>query len=311
MKAIGIFEFGGPEALQVVELPEPHVMAGQVRIRVRAAAVNPVDVMLREGLLPHASHGSEPPFIPGMEVAGTIDEVGDGVTDFAADQNVIAFVDNSGQHGGYSEYVVLPAASVTAMPAASTFVQSASFLMNALTARSALDTLALAPGATLAVTGGAGAVGGYVIQLAAHEGLRVIADATESDEAMLRAFGATDVVRRCDGVTERIRALVPDGVDAVVDAASLHQAITPAIRDGGQILLVRAWDGTPERGIAARRINVRSRATDAAAIRRLRDQVEAGVLTFRVADIYPAEKAAEAHRRLEAGGVRGRLVLEF
>jgi NADPH:quinone reductase-like Zn-dependent oxidoreductase len=113
------------------------------------------------------------------------------------------------------------------------------------------------------------------------------------------------------GGPEVIRDLVPGGVDAVADGALLTEAIVPAIKDGGQIVLVRAWDGNPGRGIRAQRINVRRRATDNAAINRLRELVEAGILSLRVAATYPADQVVEAHRRLDAGGVRGRIVLEF
>jgi NADPH:quinone reductase len=175
MKAIGLFEYGGPEVLRLVELPEPDARGGEVRVKVRAAAINPADVMLREGLLRASYEGIEPPFVPGMEVAGTIDEVGEGVSEAAGvalAEDVVGFVDNNGRHGGYSEYVVLPAASVTRMPAGATFAQAASFLMNALTARTALDVLvsrvrrSRSPGAPARSAAD-------VVQLAAAAGLRV------------------------------------------------------------------------------------------------------------------------------------------
>lgn len=111
MRAIGLFDYGGPEVLQQLELPEPHAGAGQVRIKVRAAAINPADVMLREGLLDAFYEGIDPPFVPGMDIAGTIDEVGEGVSEAvgaAIGEDVVAIVSNRGSHGGYTEYVVLP-----------------------------------------------------------------------------------------------------------------------------------------------------------------------------------------------------------
>ncbi|MBZ3905407.1 NADP-dependent oxidoreductase [Streptomyces scabiei] len=314
MQAIGVHTYGGPEMLGTVELPEPHAGPGEVRMRVRAAGVNPVDIMVRDGSLAEWYRDLIPPFVPGMDVAGTLDEVPDDVKDaygLSEGEPVIGIVDNHGRYGAYSEYVVLPAASVTLQPVGTTSAEAASFLMNALTARSILDCVALVPGATLAVTGAGGAVGGYVVELAAAEGLRVVAVASEQDEEWLRSRGAEAFVARGDDVAQRVLDVVPGGVDAVADCAMLHERIAPAIRGRGQIAVVRFWDGDPGRGIVVYPMNVRSRVTDTAAITRLREQVESGDLTLRVAATLPADQAAEAHRRLEKGGLRGRLVLEF
>ncbi|WP_411115330.1 NADP-dependent oxidoreductase [Streptomyces sp. 029-5] len=314
MKAIGVRTYGGPEVLHAVELPEPHTGPGEVRVRVRAAGVNPADAMLRDGSLAEWYRDSEPPFIPGMDVAGTLDEVADDVRaayGLSEGEPVIGVVDNHGRHGGYSEYVVLPAASVTRRPVGTTFAEAASFLMNALTARSILDSLALAPGSTLVVTGAGGAVGGYVVELAAAEGLRVVAVASAHDEEWLRSHGADIFVARGDGIAQRVLDVVPGGADAVADSAMLHDRIAPVIRDNGQIAVLRFWDADPGRGIIVHPVNVRSRATDESAITRLREQVESGELTLRVAAVMPAGQAPEAHRLLEKGGLRGRLILEF
>jgi len=315
MKAVGLYEYGGPEVLKTVELPDPHAGTGEVRIKVRAATVNAADAMLRTGLLKEAYYKDlEPPFIPGMDVAGLIDEVGDDVEQsfgWQVGHEVAAVVNNHGGYGGYSEYVVVPALSVAKKPKDTTFVEAASFLMNALTARVTLNTLALTKGAILGVTGGAGAFGGYVIQLASSEGIRVIADAAEADVELIRSFGASDIVQRGDGVAERFRVLAPNGVDAVADGALLFDKITPAICDGGQIAIVRGWGGDPGRNITVRRINVHNSVTDHKAITQLAGQVEAGVLSLRVAATFLASKAADAHRMLDKGGVRGRIVLEF
>ncbi|WP_406129144.1 NADP-dependent oxidoreductase [Streptomyces canus] len=314
MQAIGVRTYGGPEVLHAVELPQPHAGPGEVRVRVRAAGVNPADAMLRDGSLAEWYRDLEPPFIPGMDVAGTLDEVADDVRStygLSEGDPVIGIVDNHGRHGGYSEYVVLPASSVTRQPAGTTFPQAASFLMNALTARCVLDFLALAPGSTLAVTGAGGAVGGYVVELAAAEGLRVVAVASEKDEEWLRSRGADIFVARGDDIAQRVLDAVPGGVDAVADSAMLHERITPAIRDNGQLAVLRFWDADPGRGITVYPINVRTRVTDTAAITQLREHAESGELTLRVAATLPAHQAAEAHRQLEKGGLRGRLVLKF
>jgi NADPH:quinone reductase-like Zn-dependent oxidoreductase len=224
----------------------------------------------------------------------------------------------------------VPAASVVPAPAGADFPAAATLLMNALTARVALDSLALRPGQTLAVTGAAGAFGGYAIQLAKADGLRVIADAAPADEELVRTLGADEVVARGADVADRIRALVPGGVPGVADGALLNELALPAIADGGGLAVVRGWtpasgnagasgnfgaSGTAgasgTRGITVHPVLVSRAAADTAALDRLRAQAEQGVLTLRVARILPAAQAEQAHRLLEAGGVRGRLVLDF
>jgi NADPH:quinone reductase-like Zn-dependent oxidoreductase len=219
--------------------------------------------------------------------------------------------------GAYAEYLVVDADQVTHAPAGSTHAEAATLPMNGLTARRALDVLGLAPGETVAITGAAGAVGGYAIELAKVDGLRVIADATAADATLVAALGADQIVARGPGVGDRIRGWWPDGVAAVVDAALQGSDVVPAIRDGGQIAAVRAWElpGPTERG-ADRGIEVRDvfvpEYTHAhAKLDELRTLAQDAKLTLRVARTYPAEQAAEAHRALEAGGIRGRLVLTF
>ena len=250
MKAVAFDRFGGPEVLHVIDLPEPHPGPGEVRIAVRAATVNPVDVMARTGRLA-ARFPSPPPWVAGMEVAGVVDEVGAGVDPAgvpAVGEPAIAFVGFRGAHGGYADQVVVPAASVTAAPRGLSMPEAASFLMNALTAQHALDTLALSEGATLLVTGAAGALGGYLTQLGSLAGLRVIALASAADEDAVRGFGASDFLARGADAVGRARALVPEGVDAVADAAGLGWAIQDAIRNGGQLVVFRVLEGEPERG---------------------------------------------------------------
>lgn len=310
MKAVGIRTFGGPEALEVVDIAEPHAGPGEVRIRVGAAAVNPTDTLLRSGI--YGSRLASPsPHVPGMDAAGVIDEVGEGA-DWAVGDAVMAIVLPTGPHGGaYAEQVVVPADSVARIPNGSDAVSACTLPMNGLTARESLDQLGLRPGQTLAVTGAAGAYGGYVVQLAKADGLHVVADASENDEALVRALGADVVVRRGDDVAARIRDAVPAGVDGLADGALFNDAALPAIADGGGLAVIRGWDGPTERGITIHRTMVHARAHDHAALDRLRQQVEDGTVTLRVAGTYPPEAAPDAHRRLEAGGTRGRLVITF
>ena len=125
MKVVGVDEFGGPEALRVFELPERHAGPGEVRIRVHAAAVNPTDTYVRNGARAEQQKASPPPYVPGMDVAGVLDEIGEGVTtDLAVGDRVMAIVLPKGSHGGYSDSIVLPAESVVAAPAGSSHAEA-------------------------------------------------------------------------------------------------------------------------------------------------------------------------------------------
>src|SRR4051794_14334965 len=313
MRAAGVTEFGGPEALHVVDVPEEHAGPGQVRLRVTAATVNPTDTHLVSGAYAGRDPVKEPPFVPGMDVAGVLDEIGDGVDrpDLEIGARVMGVVVPSGAHGGYRESLVLPAGSVVRSPAGATDVEAATLPMNALTARFSLDLMGLEKGSVVAVTGAAGAYGGYVVQLAKADGLTVVADASEADEGLVRGLGADVVVRRGDDVAGRIRAHVPQGVDGLADGSVQDALVLPAVRDGGAVATVRGYRGDGQRGVRVFPTLVRRMARDRAALDRLRQQAEDGVLTLRVAQTFPADKAAEAHRLLERGGVRGRLVLTF
>ncbi len=312
MRAVGLFTHGGPEVLEVVDLPEVHAGPGEVRIRVHAATVNPTDVGTRNGSRAEQQKADPPPYVPGMEAAGVIDEVGDGVADrLQVGDAVIAIVVPKGSHGAYREQIVLDARSVVRAPAGKTHAEAATLPMNGLTARQSLDLLALSPGQVIAVTGAAGAYGGYVIQLAKAEGLTVIADASETDEALVRSLGADVVVRRGDDVASRFREHFPQGVDGLADGAVLNERVIAAVRDGGAFTSVRGFLGAPQRDIRFTATLVRGYVHEWEKLDRLRQQVDAGVLTLRVAEVYPPENAADAHRRLEAGGTRGRLVIQF
>jgi NADPH:quinone reductase-like Zn-dependent oxidoreductase len=314
MRAVGVTEFGPPEVLRLVELPDPEPGPGEVRIRVHAVAVNPTDTVLRSGGRAERLKDVPPPHVPGMDAAGVLDAIGAGTaTELRIGERVIAIVVPLGTRGAYADRVVVPSESVVRAPATASDAEAATLLMNGLTARLALDELALQPGQTLAVTGAAGAVGGYAIQLGRAEGLHVVADAATDDERIVRALGAHVVVPRGDDFAARVRTEVPDGVDGLVDAALLSQLAVGAVRDGGGMATVRGYEGTGagERGITFYPVYVRNGAREHEKLDRLRAQAEAGVLTLRVARTMPAQQAAEAHRLLEAGGVRGRLVLEF
>jgi NADPH:quinone reductase len=314
VRAVGVTEWGGPEALEVVTLPDPVPGQGELRIRVHAAAVNPTDTVLRSGGRAERLKDVPPPHVPGMDAAGVLEEIGGGAeTDLAVGEHVMAVVLPLGSRGAYAERVVVPAESVVRVPAGASDMEAATLPMNGLTARVALDSLALEPGQVVAVTGAAGAVGGYTVQLAKADGLLVAADAATADEALVRVLGADTVLARGAGFAAQVREQWPEGVDGLVDAALMDGAVVEAVRDGGAVATLRGFDGSgPEdRGVRFFPIYVRNHAREHARLDSLRALAEAGVVTLRVARTFPAEEAPEAHRLFEEGGVRGRLVLTF
>jgi NADPH:quinone reductase len=331
MRAVGFGEFGGPEVLRLVTLPVPVPGPGEVRVRVAAAAVNPTDLAFRSGAHRSMPAGVVPPYVPGMDLAGVVDVAGPDASWEPGDR-VMAAVSPWGPGGGaQAEYVVVAADALTRVPERISLQAAATLPMNALTVRAALDELALRPGQTLAVTGAAGAVGGYAIQLGRAEGLRVIADASPADEELVSELGAHMIVPRGPGVAARMRRVLPGGVDALLDAAVMGAPVLAAVRDGGQVIAVRPFAGAGagsgagwgsgsgsdsgsslyERGIMVSLVLVRQHLHEGEKLARLAELAARGVLSLRVADVLPAARAAEAHRRFEACGVRGRLVLTF
>jgi NADPH:quinone reductase-like Zn-dependent oxidoreductase len=297
----------------VVELPDPVTRSGEIRIRVHAAAVNPTDTFVRNGARAEAQRAaSPPPYVPGMDAAGVVEEIGEGVsTDLQPGDHVMAIVVPTGSHGAYSERIAVPAESVARVPAGASDVEACTLPMNGLTAWLALDTLALRAADTLGVTGAAGAFGGYVVQLGKVMGLTVIADAAASDRQLVLDLGADVVVMRGRDAARRMRDEVPDGVDGLADGALLDGAVIDAVRDGGRVVTVRGYRGPGERGVTFHPVFVREYAREQGKLGELRRLVEDGRVTLRVAGTFPPEEAAEAHRLLQAGGIRGRLVIEF
>ena len=324
IRAVGFTEFGDPSVLRIVTVRMPEPGPGQVRVRVAAATVNPTDIGFRQGGRP-VPDGLEPPYIPGMELAGVIDAAGPSLASAAPavsaasaapwrpGDRVMAAVSPTVPGGGaQAEYRVVGSDQLARVPDGISLEAAATLPMNGMTVRTALDMLALPPGSTLAVTGSAGAVGGYAIQLGVHEGLEVTGDAAAADEELIRSFGARHVVPRGgEAMAAAVRALYPSGVDAVLDAALLGPAILPAVRDGGQLLAVRPFAGQTERDITISLVLVGQHLHEGGRLAALADLAAKGVLTLRIAEVMPAQRAAQAHRRLDAGGVRGRLVLTF
>ncbi|WP_242908436.1 NADP-dependent oxidoreductase [Actinomadura terrae] len=314
MRAFTVTAPGGPETLTDTDVEEPLPGPGQVRVRVAAAGVNPVDVATRSGALADAGlmagFGADRPVGIGWDVAGVVDAVGAGVTRFTPGDRVIGLQDRlDAPLGTYADAVILDVAAVGPAPRTIDDVHAATLPLNGLTALQALDLLDLPSGSTLLVTGAAGAVGGYTVELAADRGLRVVATASAEDETLVRGLGAELFVPRGAHLGDAVRALVPGGVDGVVDAALLAAAALDAVRRGGAFVAVNGGPAVPVplRGIRVHNVWIRA---DAAQLAHLTALVDAGRLTPRVAATLPLAEAVEAHIRLESGTpLRGRLVL--
>jgi NADPH:quinone reductase len=318
VRAVVITEPGDVDVLEVADRPTREPGDGEVRIAVKAAGVNPVDITLRKrGLGPDVPR----PWTPGMDAAGEVESVGGGVDRLRVGERVMAAVDPFRTEGGaQQELLVVPTASVVAIPDGATLAQASTLPMNGLTAIGGLEMLGVREGDTLAVAGGAGLLGSYVIAVASMRGIRVIADARPQDEELVKSFGADVVVPRSASFGDAIRAVAPDGADAVYDTALLYRDAFPAIRDGGALLVVRGWDAdntiTPLHEVEERGIRVHPHVISEVLERTdwlegLRRLSSAGRLKLRVAREFPPEDVAEAHRLVEAGILRGRAVIVF
>ncbi|MFE3764503.1 NADP-dependent oxidoreductase [Streptomyces sp. NPDC059104] len=306
MRAVILSAYGGSDVLRVAEVPTPQPGDGQVRIRVAAAALNPADALIRSGALASRVPAQEH-YVPGLDVAGTVDALGGGVRGFAVGDAVIGLSDwPQTLAGTHAEYVVLPSTAIAAAPRHASPVQAATLPLNGLTAWQALDLLAAADGATVAITGAAGAVGGYLVELAAARGLRVVAVAGSQDRELVHELGATLFVPRSQDPAAAIRAAVPGGVGGLIDAAALGGAVIGAVEDGGAFVSVLGAGPAAERGIRVSQVRVHSDAVQLAELAALAD---AGGVTLRVDRTMPFSEAAAAHDALASRGRRGRIVL--
>ncbi|MGW1216165.1 NADP-dependent oxidoreductase [Streptomyces sp. NPDC002499] len=295
MRAVVVNRFGGPEVVEVVETDVPEPAAGQVRIKVAAATLNQVDEGVRGGFF-----GGEGERIGlGWDVAGTVDAIGDGGGEWSVGDQVVAMTPGMVRPlGAHAEYVVAAAGALAKAPVTVDAVHAATLPLNGLTAVQALDLLELEQGQSLLVTGAAGAVGGYAVQLATHRGVLVTGLAREGDAELVRSLGAAHFT---SGSVEN------GSFDAVLDAAILGETALATVRDGGAYVGFRPG-GQPAsvRGVRTTAVEV---AADGARLAELVALVDAEVLSLRVAETFPLAEAAKAHARLAEGGVRGRLVL--
>ncbi|MDX6309293.1 MAG: hypothetical protein QOI06_2339 [Nocardioidaceae bacterium] len=297
MKAARFNQFGGPEVLEIVDLPDPHPGPGEIRIAVRAAGVNPSDWKKRKGLM-----DGELPQTLGYEAAGVVDELGERVADVAVGDRVFGF---STDGAAQAELAVL--SSYAPIPPSLDFPGAAALPAAIETATRALDQLGVGSGSSLLINGASGRVGSAAVQLAVVRGARVIGTASPANHDYLHSLGAEPVAYG-EGLIERVRALTPDGVDVALDVAG--SGVLPELIElaGGSehVVTIADFAGAQEHGVTF------SSGDSGRAVHALADVgelVEAGRFSLPVAQTFPLAEIAEAHRVSEDGHVRGKLVL--
>lgn len=297
MRAVVFDSYGPPDVLHLTDVPAPHAGPGQVRIRVRAAAVNPFDHKQRSGMMAGGADAPEQPVVPGIDAAGVVDEIGDGVTGVALGDEVFGI-------GGatYAEYAVLRAWAPK--PAGLSWEQASGLGVAGETSVRALGLLALRPGQTLLVHGAAGGVGQTAVQIAVADGLRVLGTASEPNHDLLRALGAEPVTYGV-GLPERVAALAPGGVDGVFDTAGSQLDDLIAIAGSPEHVVTIANYGAAEHGV-----RFSGGGGDASgALARVAGLAASGRLRVRIAGTYGLAEAAAAHELSASRKANGKLAL--
>ncbi|EFL31057.1 alcohol dehydrogenase GroES domain-containing protein [Streptomyces viridochromogenes DSM 40736] len=305
MKAISYSRYGGPDALAFGEVRDPKVGPDSVLVKVRAAAVNPVDWKAREGYLDSILEAAFP-VVPGWDVSGVVVRPGVAVSEFDVGDEVIGYVrEDFLSRGTFAEYVAAPVRTLARKPRNLSFEEAAGLPLAGLTAYQVLTkVLDVKRGETVLVHAAAGGVGSLVVQLGVHLGARVIGTASEPNHDFVRSLGGEPVTYG-EGLVERVRGLAPEGVDALFDTV------------GGDTLKVSANLLAPEGRLASIAdpdvVNYGGRyyfvRPDAEDLQRLSDLAEQGVLSVHVSETFPLERAADAHRLNQKGRTRGKIVV--
>lgn len=297
-KAITFSEYGAPEVLRLSEVTPPEPGPGQVRIKVKAATVNPVDMKIRSGRMARLAP-ADFPVIPGLDAAGVVDAVGEG-----ADAMVGAEVLGATVGGSYAEYALLE--RPVAKPAALSWEVAASLVTVGRTAARVLDQLGVRAGQTLLIHGAAGSVGVIAVQLAAVRGITVIGTSAERDLERVTALGAT-AVRYGDGWAERVKAAAPAGVDFVFDTsgAGVLADSVALTGDAGKVITIADMTAA-QHGV---RFSAGTSGQGGESLPELVQLAAAGKLTVPVWRTYPLAEAAQAQADLEAHRNQGKAVL--
>ncbi|MBA3250788.1 MAG: NADP-dependent oxidoreductase [Geodermatophilaceae bacterium] len=302
-QAFGFSEYGGAETQQLFDLPMPAPGAGELLVRVRAAGVNPVDWKVRQGHLAEVMPLTLP--IPmGSEVAGVVEEVGQDVDGFAVHDEVFGSV--APGSGGYAEYTLVTAAQAAIKPPQLSFTDAAVLPVAAGTAFDAVNQLGLTEGQSLLIIGIGGGVGVIAAQLARDAGVFVIGTGSEAKRELTESLGAT-LVTYGDGVADRIREIMPDGVDAILDLIGLDAAreVADLVSDRSRLLTTADPRVSAELGGTGV-----ERDRSSATLGRLAELVIEGKLDPHVTDLVALDRAGEAVAAVETGHSRGKVVIE-
>ena len=301
-KAVRFEEYGGVEVLNVAEVPMPEPGPGQVLVRVKAAGINPGEAKIREGLL-HSRWPTTFPSGQGSDLAGVVARAGQGVTGFAAGDEVIGYTDN---RASQAEYVLAAAANLTAKPAGVPWEVAGSLFVVGATAWAAVRAVALTSGDTVVVAGAAGGVGSVTVQLARRAGATVIGLASPANHEWLAGHGVIPVSYG-DGVAGRIRQAAAK-VDAFIDTVGadyVQLALDLGVEPSRVDTIVR-FDAVQRYGVKAEGNAV---GASAAVLAELAGLIDAGELEIPVAATFPLGQVRDAFRLLAGGHVHGKVVL--
>jgi NADPH:quinone reductase len=298
VRAIVLNSFGGVEGLELAEVADPTPAGGEQLVRVRAASLGPWDVAGAEGALAAIGGSTDFPQIQGWDCAG---ETEDG-------QRVLGFVPQPWMRvGAFAELISVPAGILAPLPETLGFPEGSALPVCALTARLLVDAAGVSEGHLVLVTGAAGMVGGFALQLALGRGATVVAAVRASNADEARRLGAAVVVDTGPDLEAVVRGKWVDGVDACLDTVGLGAGALVCVRDGGAFVTsVPAAVPDAARGIAPQTVQVQP---DAEATAELARRAAAGELTVRVAEMLPLERFRDAYAQLKRGGVHGKLVL--
>ncbi len=305
MRAITYSRYGGPDVLELTELPTPKVGPDSVLVRVKAASVNPVDWKVRQGYL-DAVMDVDFPVVPGWDVAGVVERVGLDTPELKVGDEVFGYVRKDWVQGGtFAELVAAPVRTLARKPASLSFEEAAAIPLAGLTAYQTIQRAGVSQGQTVLVHAAAGGVGGFAVQIARSLGARVIGTASERNHDHLRDLGAEPVTYG-DGLVDRVRALAPDGVDVILDYGG-SDAVAQApqlLAAGGTIASI--VDAKARDELGGHYVWVRPSTADLEA---LADLADAGTLRVEVAQVFDLADAAGAHEASASGHVRGKVVV--
>jgi NADPH:quinone reductase-like Zn-dependent oxidoreductase len=306
MKAVRFHEYGEPSVLRYEDAARPDPTAGQVLIEVAATSFNPVDAGIRAGYLRQVFPAALP-HIPGIDVAGTIVRIGDGVTGWAAGDQVIGLLPMVSD-GAAAEFVAAPAAVLATAPSTIPLTTAAALPAAALTAWQALfEHAELRAGQRILINGAGGGVGGFAVQLAKQAGALVIATASPRSADAVRAEGADQII---DYTTTTVAGAIIEPVDVVLNLVAVSDtqmgALTGLLRQGGVIVTTATPVADPPQGVRAVGMQLRA---DAGQLATIAKNVDAGEIRVEVSATYPLSQTAAVHEQSAAGRVRGKVVL--